>query len=104
MRTRIGKHVNEIFSFSIMLLMAIALVAGQADATMYDGAPADTKVSAGHAGSTALLDASVFIDTDPAALTLRIEMVLVEVAESLPIDITTGPPGEVIGIKLRSEQ
>lgn len=104
MRAQIGEYVNEIFSFSVMILMAIALVAGQADATLHDVARADANISAERTGSTPFLNASVFMDTDLAALSLHIDMVLAEVAEPLPVDDTTGAPGEMIGIKSQSEQ
>ena len=73
MKAQFEQYLNEIVSLSIMLLMAVALIAGQAGASAHEVAPADTNIIV---TPTPFLDASGLIETDFAVLSFHIDMVL----------------------------
>ena len=57
MRARIAQYMNEIVSLTIMALMCIALIGGQADAYQQDGvarAPENPTLDGGDAAATGL--------------------------------------------------
>ena len=99
MRAHIEQHLNEVVSLSIMLLMAIALIAGQAGASVQEVARADANIIA---APTSFLDASALIETDFAVFSLHIDMVFDDIVESLPVENTTEVLGEDVNVKLMS--
>jgi hypothetical protein len=96
MKAQFGQYLNEIVSLSIMLLMAVALIAGQAGASAHEVAPVDTNIIA---TPTPFLDVSGLIETDFAVLSFRIDMVFDHIVESLPVGDTTETLGEVVSAK-----
>jgi hypothetical protein len=93
MSTRLGQYLNEIVSLSVIMLMALALIAGGAGASADSAAHSDISMSV----SAPVVDTSALLETGSAAITLRIDMVLYEVAESLPVHETTEAIVEVVG-------
>ena len=92
MSTRFGKYLNEVVSLSVIMLMALALIAGRAVGESADGTThSDVSMTASAVGTPAL------VKTDSSAITLRIDLVLGEVAESLPVRETTEAIVEVVG-------
>jgi len=102
MRTQVRRYVNEVVSLSILSLMAIALIAGQADATVHERARADASMSSKPTSFTPLLDALALIEIESAALSLRIDVNSAEVAVSFPVEAATEPADDVAGIKFQS--
>jgi len=106
MRAHVRQNLNEVVSLLIMLLMAIALIAGQAGASSHEIATADVDFVA---VPTPVIDATAVIeanlpDVGQAVLSLHFDMVLDEVLETLPTEETAEILGEVVRIKLNSEK
>jgi hypothetical protein len=91
MSARLGQYLNEIVSLSVLMLMASALIAGRA------GASAEGTAHSAVSMSAPVVDASTLVETGASAITLRIDLVLEEVAESLPVHETTEAIVEVVG-------
>jgi hypothetical protein len=90
--------MNDVVSLSVMLLMTIALIAGQASA----GAPVGAEVRQHISESPAsFLDASVLIRTGSTVTTLHIDMVLDDVINSLPATSTSEAIGEIVSSHLK---
>ena len=84
-----GQYLNDVVSLSVIMLMALALIAGRAAGESTDGtAHSDVSMSA---------SAPALVETDSSAITLRIGLVLGAVAESLPVRETTEAIVEVVG-------
>jgi len=91
MSTRLGQYLNEIVSLSVIMLMALALIAGRA------GASAEGTAQSAVSMSAPVVAASALVETGSSAITLRIDLVLYEVAESLSVHETTEAIVEVVG-------
>jgi hypothetical protein len=92
MSTKFGQYLNDVVSLSVIMLMALALIAGRAAGESADGTThSDVSMSAPAASAPAL------VETDSSAMTLRIGLVLGEVAQSLPVRETTEAIVEVVG-------
>jgi hypothetical protein len=81
MKEKLGQYVNDFVSLSVIVLMAIALIAGQTSAKTPER-------------SQVLMDVSAEIDTSAQALMLHIDTVLDEALVSLPV-------GVVVAYKLK---
>ena len=89
-----GQYLNDVVSLSVIMLMALALIAGRAAGESADiTAHSDVSMSA----SAPAVDAPALVETDSSAITLRIGLVLGAVAESLPVRETTEAIVEVVG-------
>ena len=93
MSARLGQYVNDVVSLSVLALMALALIAGRAGASVDGAAHSDVRMSL----SAPVVDASALVEAGSSAITLRIDLVLDEVAESLPLHETTEAIVEVVG-------
>lgn len=90
MSARFGQYLNDVVSLSVLALMASALIAG----TSADGAAhSDVSMSV----SAPVADAAALVEAGSSAITLRIDLVLDEVAEALPVHETTEAIVEVVG-------
>lgn len=106
MKARMGQYLNEVVSLSIMLLMAIALIAAQAGASSPDIASDEADFVA---APTSIVDATAVFeanlpDVGHAVLSLHFDMVLDEVLESLPSEETAEVLGDVVRIRLSSDK
>jgi hypothetical protein len=81
MKEKLGQYVNDFVSLSVIVLMAIALIAGQTSAKTPER-------------SQVLMDVSAEIDTSAQALMLHIDTVLDEALVALPV-------GVVVAYKLK---
>jgi hypothetical protein len=93
MSTRVGQYLNEIVSLSVLMLMALALIAGRAGTSVDGAAYSDVSMSV----SAPVVAASALVEAGSSAITQRIDLVLDEVAESLPVHETTEAIVEVVG-------
>jgi hypothetical protein len=88
MKEKLGQYVNDVVSLSVIILMAIALIAGQASAMHgVDNANMSEK-------SPALMGVSVEVDTSAQALMLHIDTVLDEALRAVPV-------GEVVNYQFK---
>ena len=73
--TRRMFSVNDIVSISVMMLMTVALVAAQANATVYQAAVAEIAETGGYGYENAVLPLNARINArfDTAALTISID-------------------------------
>ncbi len=88
MNEKLGQYVNDIVSLSVIILMAIALIDGQASAMhAVDNANMSKK-------SPALMGVSVEVDSSAQALMLHIDTLLDEALRAVPV-------GEVVNYKFK---
>ena len=80
MREKIGQYLNDVVSLSVVMLMAIALIAGQSGASAHGAAKADQ-----HGSLPALTEMSVGVETSAQVLMLHIDTVLDETLKTLPV-------------------
>jgi hypothetical protein len=92
MSAKIRQYLNDVVSLSVILLMAMALIAGRAGA----GADANASHDTSSLALTSHAEASSLIESGSAELTHRLDLMLGDVAESLPMQETTEAIGDVV--------
>ena len=98
MRAQFGRYLNDVVSLSVMLMMAIALIAGQ----VATSAPVVEQVSRHMTESPAsFLDASVRIESGSMGTALHFDMVLNDFIITLATPVTSDATTEISGSKLK---
>ena len=100
MRAQLGQHMNEVVSLSIMLLMAVAIIAGQAGAAAQELVRADAESIMESTSHASFLKASTSIQTDVGRLSLYFDMLLDDAVESVTVDDISEAFNEVLDIEL----
>lgn len=86
MKTVMAQYLNDVVSLTIMLLMTMALIAGEADATIHDSARGENDFAA--ATVSASLDAILRSTTFHAEFAIKLDLNRIAVigAEELAMD------------------
>ena len=104
MKAVMGQYMNEMISLTIMLLMTIALVAGQADATIHDSVRRDS----GHTATTLAASFEARLESTVIRADIMIELDLDEIAElGTELGVNTASAEaihEFIDIQLRADE
>ena len=100
MKGSLGQHMNEVVSLAIMALMVVALIAGQADATMHAKVKSDAHFSA--TDLVAILETESEPATTRADVVIRLNLdrIIGTDAASRAVDLI----GELIDIQLTTDE
>lgn len=94
MNARFARYMNDIVSLSVLLLMTIALVAGQVGANAQATESADRPL---FETPVPFLNASLRMDADTVVAEFHIEMVIDELISALPVADTTEAIRQIVG-------
>lgn len=101
MNVSLGRHTDDIFSLTIMLLMTVAFVASQAEATVHDTVRSDT----GFAATTANIVAAgvdTLLESTVVRADIAMDLCLHQLREIGSDHETTDAVRKLIEIRLRT--